>query len=80
MKIKQTIRAFDTAIMGYIEEDTITGNKIAYNRFNSRLGEYDKKSNVTRLRNGRYYSMGDMTNALIQMDYTDPTKPYNKNK
>lgn len=64
--IKKTeIRDFYGKILGYIEEDTNTGNKTAYDFYRRILGKYNKRENTTRDFYGRILAREDVTQALV---------------
>ncbi len=64
--IKKTeIRDFYGKILGYIEEDTNTGNKTAYDFYRRILGKYNKRENMTRDFYGRILAREDVTQALV---------------
>lgn len=52
-------------ILGYVQTDTTTGNKTAYNFYRAILGKYDSRNNVTRDFYGKIISRGDTTTALV---------------
>ena len=61
----KTIKDFYGKILGYIEEDTTTGNKTAYNFYRKILGKYNKRENKTRDFYGRILAQEDITQALV---------------
>ena len=61
----EEIRDFNYRILGYIETDTITGDKKAYDFYRKLLGTYYKQSNETRDFYQRIISRGDTLSALI---------------
>lgn len=65
MIVKDTIKDFYGKILGYIETDDVTGNKVAYDFYRKILGKYNKQDNCTRDFYGRILSRGDITQALI---------------
>ncbi len=62
---KETIKDFYNRILGYVETDSVTGNKTAYDFYRRILGKYNKKENRTRDFYGRIISNGDTTQALV---------------
>ena len=62
---KTTIKDFYNRILGYIEVDTVTGVKVAYDFYRRRLGKYDPRENNTRYFYGRILSNGDTTQSLV---------------
>ena len=68
------IRNFYNRILGYIETDTITGNKTAYNFYNKNLGRYDARNDTTRDFEGRIVGNGDLCSALIYNDFEKNSK------
>ena len=65
MMNKEYVRDFYNRIIGSIETDTITGNKIARDFYNRIVGTYDKKNNVTRDFYNRIVAKGDALTVLI---------------
>lgn len=65
MKTTQPIRDFYNRIIGYVETDTITGDKVAKDFYRRVIGYYDKKTNTTRDFYRRIVSKGDILSALI---------------
>ena len=64
-KTKETIRDFYGKILGYIETDSVTGNKVATNFLGKILGYYYKKTNTTTNFLGKILGRGDLTSGLI---------------
>jgi len=65
MKTTQTIRDFYNRIVGYIETDDATGNKVAIDFYRRIIGYYDKKTNTTRNFYKRIVSRGDILSSLL---------------
>lgn len=68
MKSTQIIKDFYNRIIGYIETDDITGDKIAKDFYRRIVGYYDKKTNTTRDFYRRVLSKGDILSALIMTE------------
>jgi len=64
----ETIRDFQRRIIGYIETDSVTGNKTVRNFYKQILGYYDKNLNVTRDFYKRIVANGDAAVGLIYQD------------
>lgn len=60
-----SIKDFYGMIIGFIDEDTNTGKKIARSFSGLTLGSYDPYDNTTRNFYGQIISKGDTTSALI---------------
>lgn len=60
-----TIKDFYGRIIGFIEEDTNTGNKTAYDFYRRILGKYNKRDNKTRDFYGKILAQEDITQALV---------------
>lgn len=65
MKNTEIIRDFYNRIIGYIETDSATGNKIGRDFYRRVVGYYDKKLNVTRDFYQRIVGRGDILASLI---------------
>lgn len=65
MKKTDTIRDFYKRIIGYVETDTITGDKVGRDFYKRIVGYYDKKLDVTRDFYRRIVSHGDTLVSLI---------------
>ena len=46
-------------IIGFIDTDTVTGNKIVRDFYGKQLGRYNKKLNITQDFYGRHVAKGD---------------------
>lgn len=67
MRDKQPIREWNGNIIGWVETDSITGDKIIRDFYGRILGKYDKKFNVTRDFYGRVLYKGDQSGLLLQI-------------
>lgn len=67
MRDKQPIREWNGKIIGWVEIDSITGDKIIRDFYGRILGKYDKKFNVTRDFYGRVLYKGDQSGLLLQI-------------
>ena len=65
MKTTKPIKDFYGKILGYIEEDDVGGDKVAYDFYRKILGRYIKREDNTRDFYGRIVSRGDTTQALV---------------
>lgn len=65
MIIKDVIRNFYNQPIGYVETDSITGDKVARDFYNRILGYYFKRENKTRDFYRRIISNGDTVASLI---------------
>ena len=65
MTERQTVRNFYGKILGYIDVDKNTGNKVAYNFYNKILGKYFAKENITKDVYNKILASGDITSALV---------------
>ena len=65
MRQKETLKDFYNRIIGYIETDSVTGDKVGRDFYNRIVGRYDKKLNVTRDFYNRIVSQGDTLASLI---------------
>lgn len=62
---KEILKDFYNRIIGYIETDSTTGDKVGRDFYNRIVGRYDKKLNVTRDFYNRIISQGDTLASLI---------------
>lgn len=62
---KETLKDFYNRVIGYIETDSVTGDKVGRDFYNRIVGRYDKKLNVTRDFYNRIISQGDTLASLI---------------
>lgn len=69
MKTTLAVRDFYNRIIGYIETDSLTGNKVARDFYRRIIGYYDKKNDVTRNFYHRIIGKGDILSALIIMTH-----------
>lgn len=65
MKDKIAIREWTGKIIGWLETDTITGNKTIRDFYGKILGTYDKKLDLTRDFYGRMIAKGDQLSMLL---------------
>ena len=61
----QVIKDFYNRIIGYIEIDPITGDKVGKDFYRRIVGYYDKKLNVTRDFYRRIVGKGDLLSSLV---------------
>ena len=66
MKQEETLKDWSGRIIGYVETDTITGNKILRDFYRKILGKYDKASDTTRDFYGRKVARGDQLLLLLK--------------
>lgn len=62
---RDVIKDFYNRIVGYIETDTVTGNKTGRDFYNRIVGYYNKNLNVTRDFYNRIVSRGDTLASLV---------------
>ena len=62
---RETLTDFYHRIVGYIETDTVTGNKVGKDFYNRKVGSYDKNLNITRDFYNRIVSNGDTLASLV---------------
>lgn len=62
---KEPLKDFYNRIIGYIETDTITGNKTGRDFYNRIVGYYNKNLNQTRDFYNRIVSNGDTLASLV---------------
>ena len=62
---REVIKDFYNRIVGYIETDSITGDKTGRDFYNRIVGRYDKKLNVTRDFYNRIVGRGDTLASLV---------------
>ena len=62
---RETIKDFYNRIVGYIETDTVTGNKTGRDFYNRVVGYYNKNLNVTRDFYNRIVGRGDTLASLV---------------
>lgn len=65
MKIEETIKDFNNRIIGYVETDTVTGNKTGRNFLRIIVGYYDNNLHVTRDFSRKIVAKGDTLSSLI---------------
>mgnify|MGYP007064931448 FL=1 len=62
---KETIKDWTGKILGFVETDSRTGNKIIRDFYGRIKGKYDKKLNVTRDFYGRKVANGDQLLMML---------------
>ena len=65
MYITQDLRDFYGRVIGYIETDPRTGDKVGKDFYKRVVGYYDKKLNITRDFYRRTVGRGDILSSLI---------------
>ena len=65
MIVKNKVQDWTGKIIGFIEEDTSTGNKTVRDFYGRVLGRYIKKLNVTKDFYGRNVAKGDQLTLLL---------------
>lgn len=65
---REVIKNFYNQPIGYIETDSVTGDKVARDFYNRILGYYFKKENKTRDFYRRIISNGDTVASLIFLE------------
>lgn len=65
MTNRETLKDFYNRIVGYIDTDTVTGNKTGRDFYNRIVGTYNKNLNVTRDFYNRIVSRGDTLASLV---------------
>lgn len=63
---KDRVKNWQGRILGSIDTDTTTGDKIAKDFYGRILGKYDKRSDTTRDFYGRVIAKGDRVAMLIK--------------
>lgn len=63
---REKVQDWRGKIIGFIDEDSTTGNKIARDFYGRIVGRYNKKLNVTQDFYGRKVAMGDRLLMMIQ--------------
>lgn len=61
----QTLKDFNGRVIGYIETDSRTGNKLGRDFYRKVVGSYDKRLNLTKDFYGRIVGRGDLLSSLI---------------
>lgn len=64
---KQKLQDWTGKIIGFIETDTRTGNKVIRDFYGRIKGKYDKKLDVTRDFYGRQVAKGEQLMMLLNM-------------
>ena len=65
MIVKEKIRDWTGKIIGFVETDSKTGNKIIRDFYGKIVGKYDKKNNVTRDFYGNKVARGDQLLLML---------------
>lgn len=65
MIIKTPIKQFGGAVVGYVEEDSVTKFKTGYDFYMRKVGTYDPRLNVTRDFGNKIIAQGDALASLI---------------
>lgn len=68
MRSTEVLRDFYNRIIGYIETDSITGDKVGRDFYNRIIGYYKKNLNQTTDFYGRIVGKGDILASLIVME------------
>lgn len=63
---RDRIKDWQGRIIGIVDTDTVTGNKIIKDFSGKILGKYDKRSNTTRDFYGRVVAKGDNLSMLLK--------------
>lgn len=67
MKEKVKVQDWRGRIIGWIETDTVTGDKVARDFYHRIVGRYNKKLDVTTDFYGRRIAKGDQLSMAINM-------------
>ena len=62
---RDKIKDWKGKIIGFIDTDTVTGNKVVRDFYGKILGKYNKRLNITTDFYGRLVSKGDRAMMLI---------------
>lgn len=62
---RDTIKNWQGRIIGFVDTDNTTGNKVVRDFYGKILGKYNKRLNITQDFYGRLVSKGDRTMMLI---------------
>lgn len=63
---KDKIQDWRGKIIGFIETDTVTGNKVCRDFYGRIVGKYNKKLNITQDFYGRQVAKGDRLLLMLQ--------------
>lgn len=66
MNKREKIKNWQGKIIGFIDEDTVTGDKVARDFYGRILGRYTKRLDLTKDFYGRQIARGDRLLMLIQ--------------
>lgn len=61
----ETLKDFYGRIIGFVETDSVTGNKVGKDFYHRVVGFYDKKLNITKDFYHRIVGQGDILTSLI---------------
>ena len=64
---KVPVKAVTGHILGWIEEDTVTGNKTVRDFYGRILGKYEKHLDLTRDFYGKIIARGDHSSMLLNL-------------
>lgn len=67
MTQRERVKDWTGRVIGFIETDSVTGNKTIKDWYGRIIGKYDKKHNVTKDFYGRIVAQGDQASMLIGM-------------
>lgn len=62
---RDKIKDWHGRIIGFVDTDSVTGNKVVRDFYGKILGKYNKKLNITQDFYGRLVSKGDRTLILL---------------
>lgn len=65
MMQKEKIKDWTGKIIGFIETDTVTGNKIVKDFYGRIVGRYNKRLNITQDFYGRQVAKGDQSAMML---------------
>ncbi len=62
---RDKVKNWQGKIIGFVDTDSVTGNKVVRDFYGRILGKYNKKLNITQDFYGRLVSKGDRTMMLL---------------
>lgn len=65
MMQRERVKDWKGKIIGFIETDTITGNKVVKDFYGRIKGRYNKKLNITQDFYGRTVAKGDQSSMML---------------